>query len=378
VTRPAQVPVAKLQADDFAASIEPDDLVHFVLNVGDADCQLLLLPASADGTRQGIVVDVGRSGKLPPLIDVLRDRGFLGDLRIVVATHPHLDHIGGMAELLRTHGDRVAEFWDSGYRQPTSVYFNVLTELEERRGSISYVQPTSGMTRYFDRVRLTVLAPAITLRNRYDSYGVDPNNASVCLKVEYPVTRAVEEDDQRFLETRERDETSATRIVLGADAQMLSWGNVMNDFPELNPDESPVLRALGMAKGSSPLRAEILKVPHHCSKNGLTVELAAMVQARLALVSSLGTGSTYGFPHALAQGALREAKLPIAQKGVDTWPDPDHELGIHYTGAVDTGEHELGSIGLVIKPTGQRVHLWRFMDGVNDPVALEDARRYLP
>src|SRR5207247_529212 len=152
-----------------------------------------------------------------------------------------------------------------------------------------------------------------------DSYGVDPNNASVCLKLEYPVTRAVERDDARFLAAREQDEATSTRIILGADAQMQSWGEVLRDFPDLNPDESTVWRALGMKKGITPLRADVMKVPHHCSKNGVTVELAAMVKARLALVSSAGTGSSYGFPHALAQGALREAKQPIAQSGAPTW-----------------------------------------------------------
>lgn len=377
MTTPAAIPVEKLQPDDFLGSLEPDDLVYFVLNVGDADCQLILLPqADAAVGREGIVVDVGRTSKLPSLMQELDDR--LGTLRVVVATHPHLDHIGGMAELLRDHGDRVVEFWDSGYRHPSAAYFNVLRELEDRRGTISFVQPTSGMTRYFDRVRLTVLAPAIGLRNRYDSYGVDPNNASVCLKLEYPVTRAVEEDDERFLEGRGREDSTSTRIILGGDAQMASWGQVMADFPELRPDESPVLRSLGMAKGSNPLRAEILKVPHHCSKNGVTVELAAAVNARLSIVSSLGTASTYGFPHFLAQGALREAKLPIAEAGVDVWNVPDHDLGIHYTGGVDTDGNELGSMALVIKSVSKRVHLWRFMDGRHDDVALAAGRRYLP
>ena len=378
MTRPVAVPSRRLHREDFVPAIEPDDLLYFVLNVGDADCQLLVLPASDGAPREAIVVDVGRAGKLPPLVDALDGLGLLGPLRVVVATHPHLDHIGGMPDLLDRYADRVAEYWDSGFRHPTPVYFDVLRTLEDRRATITYVQPTSGMTRYFDRVRVTVLAPAISLRNRYDSYGVDPNNASVCLKVEYPVTRTVEESDRRYLEARERDDDGSTRLVLGADAQMLSWGTVMADFPDLDPDNSPVLRALRMAGGVSPLRAEVLKVPHHCSKNGVTVELASTVRPALSIVSSLAVGSSYGFPHALAQGALREARLPIAQRGLDRWPEADHDLGIHYTGAVDTGGRPLGSMCLVVKSTSSRIHLWRFRDAPDDGVDLSTAYRFLP
>ena len=380
MTAPDAVPAAKFENADFVASLADDDLVYFLLNVGDADCQLILLPAGAPGSaRDAIVVDVGLSGKLPDLIgDLKRPDGsdLVGEIRVVVASHPHLDHIRGMGEFLRRFKGRVDEYWDSGYRQPSSVYFNVMRELEDQQDTLTYVQPTSGMTRYFGRLRLTVLAPSVSLRNQYDSYGIDPNNSSVCIKLEYPVTRAVEENDKRFLENRNTEQRTTTRIILGADAQMVSWGRVLEDFPDLQPDNSTVWRALGMKNGWTPLRAEILKVPHHCSKNGVTVELAAMVKAQLALISSKGTASSYGFPHALAQGALREAKEAIAQSGLPTWTKADHELGIHYTGADDDAGTTLGTIALVVKAASQSAAMWRFGDSPSSSVDLTKARRF--
>ena len=59
-----QIPASKFQAEDVLQSLNDDDLVQFVLNVGDADCQLLLLPKAPNAPREGIVVDVGVAGKL--------------------------------------------------------------------------------------------------------------------------------------------------------------------------------------------------------------------------------------------------------------------------------------------------------------------------
>jgi beta-lactamase superfamily II metal-dependent hydrolase len=381
VTAPSILPSRCLEPAAFLDAVEDPDLVYFLLNVGDADCQLVVFPRGTSGVRRAMVVDVGKSGKLPQLIDHLESADFLPNGRtefeVVAATHPHRDHIDGMPEFLARFGDRVKEYWDSGYRHPVPPYFRVLEELERRRDRIAYAEPTSGFTRFFDRVRVTVLAPAIALRNRYDSYGVDPNNASVCLKLEYPVTRAVQRGDRRFLEPRTRDDPTATRMIMGGDAQLASWSHVLADFPELRPSESPVLKALGMRKGSSPLRAEILKVPHHASKLGLSVELAEMVKARLALVSCVAGGGKHNFPHRFSQDALREAKTPIAKSGASDWPRPDHEIGIHYTSARTRRHGTLGTICLVIKPTARRVHMWRFLDERDDPVDLASAHRFV-
>ena len=53
---PAPVRVEDLEPGDFAKDVEPDDLVYFLLNVGDGDTQLILLP-EVRGLRQAVVVD---------------------------------------------------------------------------------------------------------------------------------------------------------------------------------------------------------------------------------------------------------------------------------------------------------------------------------
>jgi hypothetical protein len=51
----------------------------------------------------------------------------------------------------------------------------------------------------------------------------------------------------------------------------------------------------------------------------------------------------------------------------------DHLIHIHHTHGVDTDAKPLGSIALVLSPTGRKRHLWRFRNGPDDAVALSAA-----
>ena len=57
---------------------EPDALVYFLLNVGDGDTQLLVLPPdSNDKERRLVIVDVATTQKLPDLIEALHQVQYL-------------------------------------------------------------------------------------------------------------------------------------------------------------------------------------------------------------------------------------------------------------------------------------------------------------
>jgi hypothetical protein len=259
----------------------------------------------------------------------------------------------------------------AGYYHPSVGYVETMRALEQQP-RVQHSQPTSGFTRFIGQVRIVVLSPAIGLRNRFDSYGVNINNASIALKLDFPAARVEQRDgERRYLRIKR---TQA--LLLGADAQTLSWGHVMSDFAELRPSQSPVAKALRMAMGADPLRAQVFKVPHHASKHGVNLELVELIRPRLTLISSAGGGGKYNFPHTVAQESVREALEAVASTGAAH--RPDYQLGVHYTCGRDSADAPLGSMAIVISPTGRKRQLWRFGDGPDVPIELGRARRYEP
>lgn len=380
MARPSPLPADRFYAQRpgaFLESLEPESLVYFLCNVGDGDAQLVLLPENpSTGTRQAIVVDAGRAGKVPWLIDDLVAAGLLpategvldeGAIALVVATHPHLDHIAGIAQILRRYRGAVAEFWDPGYFHTLPAYHDMMGAIEEQP-SMLYAQPTSGLRRWIGNVAITVLSPSIGLRNRFDSYGTDINDASISLRLEFPAARVMERDDERNYITRR----STQSLVLGADAQTLSWSYASADFPYLYPSGSAAAKALKMATGSDPLKADVMKISHHGSKHGVNLELVERVSPAVTLVSCVGGRGAHKFPHTVAQELIREGLEKTTRTGKRH--RADHNLGLFYTSDTDSNRQPLGTVGLVMGK-GRR-DLWRFGDVSSNPINLDRARRW--
>lgn len=376
---PAPVPAERLHEDDFvsACARAPDSLIY-LLNVGDGDTQLILLPAE-NGGRQAIVVDIATTRKLPGLLEALESGALLNDtdgrslFPVVVGTHPHDDHIGGMPEFIDRFGAVIGEFWEPGYYHPSARYVEMMRALED--AGIEVLQPTSGTTRFLGKIKLTALSPGIVLRSRFDTFGTEVNDASIALKLEFPAARVTQDGENRHY-LRLRDPWS---LILGADAQTTSWAQAILDFPQLHSQQGSALsRELKAALGRDALKGNIFKVPHHASKHGLNIELVERIDPQLSLVSCTGGNGRYGFPHELAVESIREARQPTT--GNRAARKADHDLGIHYTCAVDTNQHPrpLGSIALLIPPnTNSKVRLWRFGDRADQSIQLGNARQFV-
>lgn len=361
----------------FEKSISPEDLVHFVLNVGDGDTQLLLLPAEERRkgvrTRKAIVVDLVPHKKLERLIDTLQAGGLLDSegtpFELVVATHPHADHISGMGSFLKARKQQIRAFMEPGFVMPSASYLRMMDALDGTE--IDHMQPSGGTVRFIDGVKVTVLAPGISLKNRYDSYGVDPNNSSIVLKIDFPARRYYIPGKDGSYDKLPRGAT----LLLGGDAQTLSWSQVLLDNPQLAADGSAVAKALRRARGVEPLRADVFKVAHHGSKHGINLELVEEISPAVSLVSSVGGGGKYNFPHRVALESLREGLEKTTQSGAEH--SPDYKLGIHFTAGREEGKGRkpLGTIAVVVRPSGSS-RVWRFGDKPGARVDLAAGRPF--
>ena len=186
-----------------------------------------------------------RRGSSPPsraLVDAGRLELHPELFAIVVATHPHQDHIGGMARFLDAFEQQIDELWEPGYLHPSGAYKEMMRALEDNE--IRHTQPTAGMTRFLSGVKATVLSP-----------GVSPGTGSTPTASRSTTRRSRSSSTSRPCASSRRARTggcgSPRRSPSCWAAQTLSWSQVLVDFPQLGPDRTPVNEALGK-RASSP------------------------------------------------------------------------------------------------------------------------------
>ena len=124
--------------------------VHF-LDVGQGDSCFIELP-----NKETMLIDAGESEYGDSIVTYIYGQGY-GTLDYVVATHPHADHIGGMAQVLETFP--VEHFYMGPETQNTSCYADMLEALEIQ--GIQPVVPSDGDVLSFGSgATVTFLGPA--------------------------------------------------------------------------------------------------------------------------------------------------------------------------------------------------------------------------
>jgi beta-lactamase superfamily II metal-dependent hydrolase len=298
-----------------SSPIQPGDLVIHILNVGHGDAILVEFPEGADHKRERGIVDCYKGSKMLAYLKKLDAVRPEKSMAFVCATHPHRDHILGVNKLLNERSP--GEFWDSGFRHNTSTYKTILTTIAG--GGIRMLRVSSGMEWYFGSARVTVVAPSIMLRNRYATYGVDMNNASIVLRLENCRQDVVTTESQRYEGTVDPEwERSAGRsvVVLGGDAEFDSWARASQEFPclERTSTHDPLVK-----KMINLLNCQVLKVSHHGSMHSAPLDIYERMSPSLAVVSNKQKtqpraidGQDRGlFPHMTTALALEEVGAEV-------------------------------------------------------------------
>ena len=179
---------------------------------------------------------------------------------IVAVTHPHDDHVGGLAQVLERYDvgavlERRIEYESAAYeawaRAVDAEVANGARVIEARVGQVIALD---------DDVRIEVLGPPRELLRGTDS---DVDNASLVL-----------------------------RLVYG-DVSLLLTGDVFEAAER------------GMFESGAALDSDVLKVPHHGSDSSSTREFLRAVSPSAAVIS-VGADNRFGHPSADVVRRLRE------------------------------------------------------------------------
>ena len=222
----------------FATVCNAGTLEIDVLSIGQGDAILLRSPEG-----KTVLIDAG-TGQVP-ILPLLEARE-VTELDLVIASHAHADHIGGIDDLIGAMP--IGAYLDNGMPHTTRTY-NQLMDLVERE-EITYLSGRNGrILNLGDEVQLELLHPQDRLLSGTRS---DHNSNSVVIRVTHRrncflFTGDAEDDTERLL----------------------------------------------LQKGIEP--CEVLKVAHHGSAHSTSTAWLNAIQPEIALIS-LGEGNRYGHP----------------------------------------------------------------------------------
>jgi beta-lactamase superfamily II metal-dependent hydrolase len=240
-----------------AAPLKPLSVYFF--DVGQGDAALIVSPSG-----KTVLIDAGppeADEQLAPRVRQLVQ----GPLDLVILTHPHLDHLGGMVRVLQTV--RARRYMDPGFNHPSEAYLKLLRVVEppeEQQKVVDWVMepkpnpsnPEAPLTIGLgEGASLSIFWPRVPQQPFLKDTRSDANANSIVARLTY--------GDTSFLFTGDAEqETEAALLARPVD-----------------------------------LRATVLKVAHHGGRYSSTAPFLAAVRPQAAVISC-GVGNEYGHPTA--------------------------------------------------------------------------------
>lgn len=219
-----------------------DGLLHvYFIDVGQGDSALVVTP-----NGHTVLIDAGPTTAGPDVVATLRRLG-VQRINLMVTSHAHADHIGGMEDVLDNF--EVLRYGDPGYPHESNMY----AELLER-----------------------ILASGI------DAYAL---SAGQWLQVDEGVEMQVLAPPEGYL-SGTRSDVNSNSVVL-----LLTYGDVQILFT----GDSEADSERRMAREGLLEDVDVLKVAHHGGAYSTTDAFLQIVQPEIAVISC-GVGNSYGHP----------------------------------------------------------------------------------
>lgn len=256
------------------------ELTVTVLDVGQGDGVVVELPAGGvivvDGGLRAGSADAGSSVMAP----FLRRRGHRR-IDVMVASHPHPDHIGGLVALLEQF--EVGELWAApGWESARSdearsaPLWSQLLAIASRRG-VSLRPPRDA---HLQGVEVLVRGPC--LDGPHDPHSGDGADEDVAAILPLGPCRIGARPGLGH------NDNSVVLQLRFAGRSILLPGDI-----EREGERALIARA---AREPAVAAVDVLKAPHHCSRTSSSEELLALLRSRV-VVCSVGRKNRFGFPH---------------------------------------------------------------------------------
>ena len=173
------------EKEDVASSTLTGTLkVHFI-DVGQGDSILI------DLGSEEVLIDGGE--KSPGVVDYI-SQYIDGPLEVMVATHPHADHIGGLIKVLKDF--QVEEIWLNGYTSTSKTYQDFMAAVNAEGAEVNYAKRNGTIST--ESLNFSILNPPDILFS-------DANNNSVVLRLDY--------GDTVFLFTGDAEKEAETNML---------------------------------------------------------------------------------------------------------------------------------------------------------------------
>ncbi|MFC6464609.1 ComEC/Rec2 family competence protein [Marinilactibacillus sp. GCM10026970] len=228
----------------YLPRFEPESSSNGTIRFFDVGQGSSTLYQSEDGTN--IVIDTGRYDDSDKRIVSYLDKyiGTGGKIDLLIFTHNDADHIGNGDLVLEYF--QVDEVWMNGVDHTTRVYEKLLDAISE--SDANYYEPNAGETKDIGPFKIEVLNPQESNRT------TDHNEESI-------MTRTT---------------ISGTSIMNSGDASSTVEKQIVKQY--------------------SNLKADVMLVGHHGSKDSNSTEWLSAVDPEVAIIQA-GLNNSYGHPH---------------------------------------------------------------------------------
>ena len=239
------------EREDNTFTPSSDVLVAHFIDVGQGDANLIELP-----NGEIMLIDAGIQSSGDDIVEYIENLGY-DTIDYVIATHPHADHIGGMAEVIDAFN--IETIYMPRAVSTSKTYENLLETIQDKGLSIKTGRAGVEVLNETD-LDIVMVAP-----NSEDYSNL--NNYSIVLKITY--------GDVSFLYTGDAEEDNLEEIT-------------------------------------SDIASDVLKVGHHGSDTSTSKDFLEKVQPKYAVIS-VGEGNSYGHPAASTIELLQEYTNNIYQ-----------------------------------------------------------------